>query len=49
MASPATANTAKKREEKPLDCTTRDAIAEGLVDLLKPSVEEIDSRVKSVR
>lgn len=40
---------AKKEEEKPLDCSTRDAIADGLVDLLKPSVEEIDSRVKTVR
>lgn len=36
-------------EEKPLDCSTRDAIADGLVDLLKPSVEEIDGRVKTVR
>ncbi|XP_052093933.1 SNARE-associated protein Snapin-like [Mytilus californianus] len=40
---------ANKGEEKPLDCSTRDAIADGLVDLLKPSVEEVDSRVKTVR
>jgi len=28
---------------------TTDALAEGLVDLLKPAVEEIDERVRSVR
>ena len=28
---------------------SRDAIAEGMVDLLRPAVEEIDERVKTVR
>lgn len=35
--------------EKPLDTKTRDALTEGLIDLLKPSVEEIDDRVRTVR
>ncbi|XP_048772518.1 SNARE-associated protein Snapin [Ostrea edulis] len=35
--------------EKPLDSKTRDALTEGLIDLLKPSVEEIDEKVKTVR
>lgn len=35
--------------EKPLDTKTRDALTEGLIDLLKPSVEEIDDRVRAVR
>ncbi|XP_059178618.1 SNARE-associated protein Snapin-like [Physella acuta] len=35
--------------EKPLDTENRDAITRGLVDLLKPAVEEIDDRVKGVR
>ncbi|KAI8770977.1 SNARE-associated protein Snapin [Biomphalaria glabrata] len=35
--------------EKPLDHENRDAIARGLVDLLKPAVDEIDERVKCVR
>ena len=35
--------------EKPLDTSTRDALTSGLIDLLKPSVEEIDERVKTVR
>lgn len=43
------ASVSVKDKEKPLDCSTRDAIADGLVDLLKPSVEEIDGRVKTVR
>ena len=29
--------------------TTSDALAEGLIDLLRPAVEEIDERVRSVR
>jgi hypothetical protein len=45
----ASVNFPKKPDEKPLDCSTRDAIADGLIDLLKPSVEEIDGRVKTVR
>ena len=45
----ASVNFPKKPHEKPLDCSTRDAIADGLIDLLKPSVEEIDGRVKTVR
>ncbi|ESP04506.1 hypothetical protein LOTGIDRAFT_223864 [Lottia gigantea] len=36
-------------EERPLDDRTRDAITDGLVDLLRPAVEEIDDRVKCVR
>ncbi|OWF54648.1 SNARE-associated protein Snapin-like [Mizuhopecten yessoensis] len=32
-----------------LDSRTRDAVADGLVELLKPAVEEIDDRVKTVR
>ncbi len=28
---------------------TRDALAEGLIGLLKPAVEEVDERVKNVR
>ncbi|XP_046366919.1 SNARE-associated protein Snapin-like [Haliotis rufescens] len=35
--------------DTPLDTRTRDAIANGLVDLLKPAVEEIDERVSCVR
>ncbi|KAH9508894.1 hypothetical protein Btru_050399 [Bulinus truncatus] len=35
--------------EKPLDQENRDAISRGLVDLLKPAVDEIDERVKCVR
>lgn len=35
--------------EKPLDTSNRDAIAEGIVGLLKPCVIEIDERVKCVR
>ena len=35
--------------EKPLDTDTRDALTEGLVELLKPAVDEIDERVKCVR
>ncbi|XP_050407790.1 SNARE-associated protein Snapin [Patella vulgata] len=36
-------------DEGPLDDGTRDALTEGLVDLLRPAVEEIDDRVKCVR
>ena len=32
-----------------LGLESRDAIAEGMVDLLRPAVEEIDERVKTVR
>ena len=32
-----------------LDTKTRDAVTDGLVELLKPSVEEIDCRVTTVR
>ncbi|XP_033732457.1 SNARE-associated protein Snapin-like [Pecten maximus] len=32
-----------------LDSRTRDAVTDGLVELLKPAVEEIDDRVKTVR
>ncbi|GFO19935.1 snare-associated protein snapin-like [Plakobranchus ocellatus] len=35
--------------DKPLDTENKDAIARGLVGLLKPAVEEIDERVKGVR
>ncbi|CAL1544439.1 unnamed protein product [Lymnaea stagnalis] len=35
--------------EKPLDAENRDAVTRGLVDLLKPAVDEIDERVKGVR
>ncbi|CAG5120188.1 unnamed protein product [Candidula unifasciata] len=35
--------------EKPMDTDNRDAIARGLVDILKPAVEEIDNRVQDVR
>ncbi|KAK3087920.1 hypothetical protein FSP39_012449 [Pinctada imbricata] len=38
-----------QNNEKPLDNNTRDALSNGLIDLLKPSVEEIDDRVKTVR
>lgn len=40
---------AAEQSEKPLDTKTRDALTEGLIDLLKPSVEEIDDRVRTVR
>ncbi|KAL3871232.1 hypothetical protein ACJMK2_039240 [Sinanodonta woodiana] len=33
----------------PLDIQTREAVTDGLVELLKPAVEEIDERVKTVR
>ena len=33
--------------DEPTD--TRDALAEGMIGLLKPAVEEVDERVKSVR
>ena len=36
-------------EESRIEYNSRDAIADGLIDLLKPSVEEIDDRVKTVR
>ena len=35
--------------EKPLDSENKDAIARGLIGLLKPAVGEIDERVKGVR
>ncbi|XP_005088835.1 SNARE-associated protein Snapin [Aplysia californica] len=35
--------------ETPLNMEHRDAVTRGLVDLLKPAVDEIDDRVKSVR
>lgn len=35
--------------EKVLDVENRDAITRGLVDLLKPAVDEIDERVEAVR
>ncbi|BFZ05604.1 hypothetical protein BsWGS_08643 [Bradybaena similaris] len=35
--------------EKPMDASNRDAISRGLVDILKPAVEEIDHRVQDVR
>ena len=31
------------------DTVTRDALAEGLIGLLKPAVEEVDERVRNVR
>ncbi|GFR79380.1 SNARE-associated protein Snapin-like [Elysia marginata] len=37
------------QNEKPLDSENKDAIARGLVGLLKPAVGEIDERVKGVR
>ena len=36
-------------ENPSLGFESRDAIAEGMVDLLRPAVEEIDERVKTVR
>ena len=33
----------------PLDTKNRDAIASGVFELLKPAVDEIDDRVKTVR
>ena len=33
----------------PLDSKNRDAIASGIFELLKPAVDEIDDRVKTVR
>ncbi|XP_064649550.1 SNARE-associated protein Snapin-like [Lineus longissimus] len=35
--------------EKPVDTANRDAIADGLVGLLRPAVQEIDQRVIDVR
>lgn len=40
---------AESEKPLPLDTKTRDALTEGLIDLLKPSVEEIDDRVRTVR
>ena len=31
------------------DTVTKDALAEGLIGLLKPAVEEVDERVRNVR
>ena len=33
----------------PVDTKNRDAIASGVFELLKPAVDEIDDRVKTVR
>jgi len=35
--------------DKPLDSENREAVTRGLIDLLKPAVDEIDDRVKDVR
>lgn len=40
---------ANKGTETPLDTKNRDVIASGLFELLKPAVDEIDERVKTVR
>ncbi|KAK3593665.1 hypothetical protein CHS0354_013561 [Potamilus streckersoni] len=46
----ATTITPKSPESiSPLDMQTREAVTDGLVELLKPAVEEIDERVKTVR
>ncbi|KAJ8300854.1 hypothetical protein KUTeg_022373, partial [Tegillarca granosa] len=37
------------QNDRPLDTKTRDSVTDGLIELLKPSVEEIDDRVKTVR
>ena len=35
--------------EEPADTATKDALADGLIGLLKPAVEEVDERVRNVR
>uniref|UniRef100_A0A0B6Z7D1 Biogenesis of lysosome-related organelles complex 1 subunit 7 n=1 Tax=Arion vulgaris TaxID=1028688 RepID=A0A0B6Z7D1_9EUPU len=35
--------------QKPLDTDNRDAITRGLVDILKPAVDEVDQSVQGVR
>ncbi|XP_074654126.1 SNARE-associated protein Snapin-like [Tubulanus polymorphus] len=49
-AVPGSASTLlQNRDSKPLDASNKEAIAEGLIGLLKPVVEEVDERVISVR
>lgn len=47
--SESTATSVDENTENFCDNPTRDALAEGLMGLIKPTVDQLDERVKSVR